>query len=120
MKRKRVWVLGILILMTTTKCREEYFFFTCRDGYFKRVRSLRDTSVWGDSGHDYEENDSNELESDNFDDFFSRKSTKSDLVHKLKKEVSDLKSQLNHLKRVLVLSLFDGKDDFRQFFSDIW
>ena len=104
-------------MTTTTKCREEYFFFTCRDGYIKRVRSLRDTSVWGDSVDNQEKE--NDTDSD-FENFFSGRAIKSDPIHELKKEVSDLKSQLNHLKRILVLSLFDGNDDFRQFFSDIW
>lgn len=47
-------------------------------------------------------------------------SDRNDPIKNLKKEVSELKTQVKYLKRMMLLNVFDSKDEMRKFFADIW
>ena len=47
-------------------------------------------------------------------------SDRNDSIKNLKKEVSELKTQVKYLKRMMLLNVFDSKDEMRKFFADIW
>ena len=38
----------------------------------------------------------------------------------LRREVERLKTQVKYLKKIAILNVFESKEDFRDFFSDIW
>lgn len=81
-----------------------------------RVRSLGNFSLEDQSGNDScDSSGSFEDEND-----FAGTSELSDSVAELKKQVSFLKTQIKYLKKIMVLSIFESKDDFKKFFHDIW
>ena len=41
-------------------------------------------------------------------------------IEDLKQEVTSLKTQVKYLKKIVLLNVFDSKQDFKDFFSDIW
>ena len=41
------------------------------------------------------------------------------IIGELKTEMTDLKKEVRQLKKKIVLSIFDSKDDIKEFFSDI-
>ena len=43
-----------------------------------------------------------------------------DSISDLKQELKSLKTQVKHLKRMMVLDVFGSKGEFLDFFSDIW
>ena len=54
-----------------------------------------------------------------FDEFDFHDTDSTEIEH-LKKEVKTLKTQMKQLKRMMVLSVFGSKQEFADFFSDIW
>ena len=53
-------------------------------------------------------------------DFETSSEASRDQVKELKAEVDHLKTQVRHLKRVMLLDVFRSKQEFAEFFSDIW
>ena len=41
-------------------------------------------------------------------------------ISELKKQVRDLRTQVKYLKKIMAINIFGSKDEFREFFSDIW
>ena len=50
---------------------------------------------------------------------FDYDSEKDDLDY-LKSEIRVLKKQVKYLKKMAVVNMFESREDFREFFSDIW
>ena len=44
----------------------------------------------------------------------------SDSIDELRAEVKILKKQVRKLKKMMLVSIFDSKEDMKDFFSDIW
>jgi hypothetical protein len=85
---------------------------------FERVKSIksRDPSVcdltdFEDSFLEHEENDFPE---------FDEESRGDSQVRRLTKEVLKLRNELKTLKKMAVLNFFGSKEEFVEFFNDIW
>lgn len=102
----------------TKKCRFLEFSNVYRERLYEQVESLRstksvslestDTLTW--------DSDSSVLGSDQ--EFLEE--NRNEELQYLRKEVKSLAGQVKHMKRILVLSVFKSKQEFADFFSDIW
>ena len=50
---------------------------------------------------------------------FDYDTEKDDLGH-LKSEIRVLKKQVKYLKKMAVVNMFESREEFKEFFSDIW
>ena len=99
------------MLTTTPRCKKSLIclFQTTnpRQGYLDQVRSFSEAPEPFDA-----------FESDtSFSDFDN---TEPESIEDLRQEVTSLKTQVKYLKKMVFLNVFDSKEDFKDFFSDIW
>ena len=91
----------------------------CRFQGLSRIRQLaRDRYTEEQQQQEEEEEEEEEDLGTIHQDYVSRPITKD--VHLLKTQVKDLQSQVKTLKKMLVLTMFESKKQFKDFFVDIW
>ena len=83
-----------------------------RNADLQKVRSLSGDSVLDDL-RNYQ--DSIFEDKDSVLDYGEKES-----VERLKQEIKEMKSELKYLKRLMVIYTFGSKEQFKDFFSDIW
>ena len=74
------------------------------------MRSLSHTKLTDDEHDEFESSES----------AFDLDSENEESLSTLKKEISDLKTQVKYLKRITLLNVFGSKDEIHKFFDDIW
>ena len=55
-----------------------------------------------------------------FEEDFDTDFEEKDSLPTLREEVNQLKKQVKYLKKMVVLNIFESKQDMKDFFSDIW
>jgi hypothetical protein len=92
------------------------FFIIARDRNFTRIMTLksRDSSFY-----DAIDSDNSFIDDDEFPEFLSFKGDNSE-VRILRREVSKLRKQVKKLQKVVILSVFESKEELTQIIKDIW
>ena len=84
-----------------------------RNRYLEQVRSIGGESYVDDLDSLQEDSFQQELETETIEN-------QEDSIIQLKEENKLLKKQVKYLRKIVVLNMFDSKQDVKDFFSDIW
>ena len=100
------------MLTTTPRCKKSLICLfqttNLRQGYLDQVRLFSEAP---------ESFDAFEPDTTGFSDFDN---TEPESIEDLRQVVTSLKTQVKYLKKMVFLNVFDSKEDFKDFFSDIW